>query len=314
MTVLGEGGIRLRTPPGEQLETARSLEVQVVGSEANVGANLSRLGWRCAWVSRLPRTALGDRVLATYRNHGLNVDAVSRVDHGRLGVYFVDYGLKPRPIEVIYDRAGTAFQQLTIDDIDLDTLLDTRIVHLSGVTAGLSEGCLKLVREVVARARALGVPVSFDVNYRTNLWPESDAGEALREVLRGTEVLFCSHRDARSLFGIDCAPEYVADGLASLTGSRIVATSLGPDGVHIISGSDHFHEAAFGVDIIDRLGAGDALAAGVLHGYLSEDLESSARYGVAMAALAMSQVGEQLITSRDEFERIAQNPENRLCR
>jgi 2-dehydro-3-deoxygluconokinase len=198
---LGESMLRLSVPSGRRLDDTRLLDMELAGAESNVSVALARLGWRTGWVSRMPDHALADAILRALRSDGVDVSAVKCVPDERLGTYFIEYATAPRSTQVIYDRANSAASHMTAADIDWDYLLDTRVLHLTGITAALSENCYSLVIEAVQRARAAGVMVSFDVNYRARLWSADIAGEKLRPLIQNADILFCKGTDATALIG-----------------------------------------------------------------------------------------------------------------
>src|SRR5689334_10914451 len=203
---LGESMLRYSVPTGHRLKDARQLDVEVGGAESNVCVAAAQLGWRCGWVGRLPDTALGDIVLRVLRSDGVDVSAVKRVAGERIGTFYIEYATAPRSIQVIYDRADSAAAHMTVADVDWDYLLSTRILHLTGITPAVSESCYALVAEAIRRARAAGVTVSFDVNFRSKLWNAEDAGQRLRPLLAEADLLFCKGADAALLFGCTGEP------------------------------------------------------------------------------------------------------------
>lgn len=304
VTTLGEGQLRYCVPAGMRMEQATQFSVYVTGTEANVTCLLSRLGWRCGWISGLPDNPLGRRVIHEYRLAGLDTSAVRWSPTGRLATYYVEFAVPPRSTQVFFDRANTCFTALTPDQIDWDYLLDTRLLHLSGLTVPLSPTINQIIHEAVRRAKAASLPISFDVNYRERLWPPEQAAAALRPLIRQMDVLFCSRGDAQRLFGLEGSPENIVRGLAALTDAQHIITSLSHEGLIGWDGQQFTHEPAREVVILDRIGAGDAMVAGVLHGWLRGDFAYGLRCGALTAALALSVHGDQVITSRDELEHL----------
>src|SRR5215510_11687033 len=151
LVTLGEAMLRLSVGPGDRLEDAPAFDVHVAGSEANVA---------------LAANPLGRRVAATLAAGGVDVSHVHWVEAGRLGLYFVELGAAPRPISVIYDRAGSAIAQATPDHFDWEAIADTDFLHLSGITLGLSASCYEIGVRAMEEARRRGATVTFDVNYR----------------------------------------------------------------------------------------------------------------------------------------------------
>src|SRR5918997_6502351 len=140
---IGETMLRLSVPEGERLERVRQLEVWPGGAESNVAAAVARMGFRAAWVSRLPRSPLGRRVERAIHAEGVDTSNVIWTDEDRVGTYFIEYAPPPRRIEVVYDRKDSAVAHLTASEVNWDLLLNTKVFHLSGITPGLSSTCLE---------------------------------------------------------------------------------------------------------------------------------------------------------------------------
>ena len=304
LTTFGEGGLRLSVPAGQRIETAVRFDIDVSGTEANVAGALSRLGWRCGWVSALPDTPPGRRVIHAQRAHGTDLSAVVWRPEGRVSSYYVEYTQPPRPVMIYYDRKDSCFTQLRVDDIDWDYLLDTRHLHLSGLTVPLSEGASEIITTALARAKSAGITTSFDVNFRQLLWSAEEARGKLVDLASDVDVLFLGRRDAIKVFGCDGNPTDIVQALAAMTGARNVVMSLSSDGVIGWDGNTTHTAPARAVGIIDRIGAGDAMVAGILHGWFRGDLKQGLSYGVLMAALAMSQVGDTVVTTQAELDRL----------
>jgi 2-dehydro-3-deoxygluconokinase len=302
LTTIGEGQLRYSVPPGQRLEMAAQLDVHVACTEANVASLLARLGWRCGWISGMPATPLGRRVANEFRLSGLDLSALVWADSGRLATYYVEYAVPPRATQVYYDRADTVFTNLTADQIDWDYLLDTRLVHISGLTVPLSPTIRQILLEAVRRAKAAGVPVSFDMNYRRRVWTPEEARATVLPILRDVTVLFCGRGDARQVFGIEGQPEEIVLQLGDLTSAGHIVTSLSGDGLIGWDRRTFHRQPAREVTILDRIGAGDAMVGGVLHGWLQGDFAKGLRYGALTAALALSQYGDQVITTAAELE------------
>ncbi len=314
VTTIGEAMLRLSVPAGVRLETARQLDMFPAGAEANVVAALARLGRPCGWVSALPDSPLGRVVTNELRQAGVDVTAVQWSVNGRMGTYFIEFSVPPRPTQVVYDRANSCFTQLQPGQIDWDYLLDTRLLHLTGITPPLSPGCLTIVQEALKRAQERGTAVSFDVNYRQKLWSPETAVATLRPLIQQVDLLFCSQRDAHTLFGCQGEPEDVVAQLATQTEARHIIVSLADEGVIGWDGQTYRRQAAPQVQIVDRIGAGDALAAGVINGWLDGDFAAGLRYGVILAALALSQYGDMVITTQPELTALAAQPGGGMIR
>ncbi len=304
VTTIGEGQLRYSVAAGYRLEQADHFDLHAVGTEANVTGLLARLGWRAGWISALPNSPLGRRVANQFRLAGLDLSAVSWCEGRRLATYYVEYAVPPRPTQVYFDRADTCFTNMTVADVDWDYLLDARLVHLSGLTLPLSPSVHEILQVAVTRARTAGVPVSFDMNYRRRLWPPEEARETALHMFHDVDILFCSRGDARQVFGIEGAPAEIVRQLAEMSGAAHIVVSLSSDGLigWERSTGAFILQPAREVVILDRIGAGDAMVGGVLHGWLQGDFAKGLRYGALTAALALSQYGDQVITTAQELE------------
>lgn len=302
VTTIGEGQLRYSVPAGTRLEKTYQLNVNAAGTEGNVVSLLSRLGWNCGWISRLPQGPLGRRVVREYHTAGLDISAVVWPKTGRLAAYYVEYAVPPRSTQVIYDRKDSCFANMTADQVDWDYLLDTRLLHLSGITIALSDSVQEIVLEAVKRAKAKGVKVSFDMNYRKLLWTPEEAAVVVKPVFQAVDVLFCARSDARRMFGFDGSPQEIVEQISQLTNAQHIVTSLSDEGVIGWDREQFYHQPAREVGLIDRIGAGDAMVGGVLHGWLQGDFAKGIRYGALTAALALSQWGEQIVTNAEEVE------------
>jgi 2-dehydro-3-deoxygluconokinase len=272
------------------------------------------MGRRAAWAGALPASPLG-RFLANHlRVAGVNLDGVAWSETGRMGTYYVEFSAPPRATQVIYDRADSCAARLTPAEVNWEVLLDTRLLHLTGITPPLSTGCRAIVEEAVQRAREQAIPISFDVNYRQKLWSEQAAAEFILPLVQGIDLFFCGRHDARRVMGVSGEPETVVQQLAEITHARLVVMSLAEQGVIAYDGSQLYHELAKPVVILDRPGAGDGLAAGVIHGWLDGDLRRGLRTGVVLAALALSQHGDMIVTTPEEVASLMETSDTVLVR
>src|SRR5438132_84982 len=198
LVTLGEVLLRLSIPSPGRIETARQLDVQVGGAEANVAAACARLGLKVAWISALPANPWGERTRRELVGHGVDCAHVRMTEGARIGVYFLEYGVPPRPVRVLYDRRDSAFARLTEGEVDWEPVRRARLVHLTGITPALGEGARGLVRRAMREAPAF----SFDVNYRASLWSPADARRFLDAVLPDVRHLFLGQAEARTVFNL----------------------------------------------------------------------------------------------------------------
>ncbi|HYO89433.1 MAG TPA: sugar kinase [Candidatus Limnocylindrales bacterium] len=302
VTTLGEIILRLSTPAGTRLEQARALDFFVGGAEANVASLLARLGHYVGCVTALPATALGRLSASALREAGVDLGGLLWRESGRMGTYYVECSEPPRPTQVIYDREASTAAQLQAGEIPVDYLLDTRLLHLTGITPPLSENLREAVLYLAAQARARSVPLSVDVNYRSRLWPPDQAAAVLDPLMHGAALVFCKAADAQLLFGMQGSPIELARGLAERFGAGAAVVTHGAEGVYAWGDGQSLHEAAVPVHILDRIGAGDAMAAGVLRGWLRDDLAYGLRAGAMLSALALTQYGDAVVTTASELD------------
>jgi 2-dehydro-3-deoxygluconokinase len=315
----GELLIRLTAPGNELLMQSPALALHVGGAEANVAIGLASLGHDCAMVSRVPDNALGRGAVAAVRGRGVDCCHVS-TGPGRMGLYFLSVGAGLRASEIVYDRVGSSFASAPGAGLDWDAVLNgARLLHLSGITPALGPDAANAALDAARAARRLGVAVSFDGNYRAMLWEawDSDPRAILSELIGLTDILFGNHRDLSLVLGRDFSGdgadrrrEAAEAGFAAFPTLKLIASTarhtLSADHHRIAARVDmrdgaHQTEEADVTGIVDRIGAGDAFAAGVLHAHLDGgDVRAMAETGLALTALKHSLPGDaSLFGQRD---------------
>ena len=289
---IGEAMVRLAPTAGETLESAAAFTVQVGGAEANVCVALARLGVATAWISRLPANPLGRRIADAVRGAGVDVDGVVWTPEGSAGVMFLQPGAAPRPGEIFYYRRQSAFAAIDPDAVGWSRLDGARVVHLTGITPALGDRPRALVTRAIAEARARQLLVSFDVNYRATLWSPSAARETLGPLLNGLDIVLVNDRDARGVFEMRGEPDTVARALRDRLRCRVLVLTCGESGAVAADAETVVRHTVFRADVIDRVGRGDAFAAGFLYGYLARGAGNGLRYGAALAALKQTYAGD----------------------
>ena len=305
VVTFGETMLRLSAPNYGRLEEAVSLDVRVGGSESNTAVALARLGLKTAWWSLLPANPLGRRIENEIRRWGVDTSGVlwDTKETARAGLYFLDFGLAPRGIDVYYDRAHASITRIRPDHIALERIENGRLLHLSGITPALSEGCAEVVHFMMTMARQYGTAVSFDVNYRAKLWTPQQAKRGLERLFPFVDVLLCPLADAAGLFDITGDGPTVSKELRARYGVKTAVVTCGGDGAIACDDRGDFSATPYALtSIVDRVGAGDAFNAGVLMGWLSGDLQRGLDYGTAMAALKHTMPGDLLLSTRAEIE------------
>ena len=295
---VGEALLRLSIPSPARFETARALDVQIGGAEANVAAACARLGLRTAWISAVPDNPWGDRVRRELTAHGVDCTFVRTFAGTRLGVYFVEYGVAPRAVHVLYDRRDSAFSRLTPDTVDWEPIRRARVVHVSGITPALGPNGRALIERVLREATV----VSFDINYRAALWTPAEARAFSDVILPYARYIFLGRAEARTVFGLDGEPDIILASLASRAPSAVIALLQGADGSVVLSGGRLWRPSIRPeVQVVDLIGAGDAYVAGYLWATLGgRSAQEAVDAAAAVAALKCSTWGDiALVEERD---------------
>jgi 2-dehydro-3-deoxygluconokinase len=307
----GELLLRMTAPGRELLLQTGRLDVHIGGAEANVAVGLAHLGHPVAMVSAVPDNPLGRAAIQYVRGQG--VDTVNvQTRAGRMGLYFLSPGAGLRAADIVYDRAASSFATAPADAFDWPAILDgAAMLHLSGITPALGPATAAAAIRAAQTARDMGVPVSFDGNYRARLWEvwDSDPRGVLTQLVGLTDTLFGNHRDVSLLLGqtfsgdgADRRREAAAAAFAAFPNlKRIASTARQVDDAdsHRIAGRIDTPEHGIQTEevvvagIVDRIGGGDAFAAGILHGILSGlDLDATVQAGLALTCLKHSLPGD----------------------
>ena len=281
----GELLMRLSPPANELPLQSPRFNVHFGGAEANVAASLAILGHRSVMVSALPDNMLGRACAGELRKHGVDTGHI-RYAEGRMGVYYLAPGAMHRPSEVLYDRADSVFARTPADAYDWPRLLaGAKWLHLSGINLALSETTTNAAAAAVRAARDAGMSISFDCNYRSKLWgaraPQAPA--LLREIVGEADLLFGNDRDIALILGTaytraDAGDRFRAaadDAFAAWPRLRRIAATErlhrnvdDQDLFGLMATREHvLITATHRLDhVVDRIGGGDAFAAGLLHG------------------------------------------------
>ena len=317
----GEMLLRLATQPGRLIADAQALDLAVGGAEANVAVALASLGWATRMVTAVPANPLGARVRGAVAACGVETGFIAE-RAGRMGLYFMEAGASLRPSSVIYDRAGSAFALAQADQFDFAAALKgASLLHLSGITAALGPHGAQLCQGAIDAAKAQGVPVSFDVNFRETLWRawDSDPAATLARLIGQADILFAGHRDMALVLGqrfsddpalrrrqaVDAAfAAFPEVKIMASTARHPVSQTHHRLSARVDARADQHQTAEIDItDIADRVGTGDAFAAGVLHGWLSGGGACAmAEAGLALSALKHGLHGDFSRATRGELD------------
>lgn len=302
LTTIGEGQMRFTTERGARLLNSHSMRVSPAGSEANVAGMLAQLGRHTAWASKLPEGDLPTRFLDEYRAVGVDLSHVKRVTDGRMALYFLEPAETPLPARVAYDREATPFREVTPADFDWVSLLDTRVVFVTGITAALTPSTADVITHAVREGAERGVHTVLDVNFRSLLWSADRAREVLEPLLDKLTMLFCSRQDSIKVFGVNPDTTDPSKELRDRYGVDHVVSTHGTNGVYYsgMEGNEHF--AIKPVPVLDRPGAGDSFVAGTIHGFLGGSVLKGVGYGIRASAFALTHFGDLTRLSPAELE------------
>jgi 2-dehydro-3-deoxygluconokinase len=308
VVTLGETMLRL-TPPGQQLiEQTRSFEVYIGGSESNVAVGLSRLGWKTAWLSRLPDNPLSRLITYTLASQGVDVSHVTWTDSGRLGVYYIEEGPLPRGSRAIYDRAGSAMSYMRPDDLPDGLFIPgrSRFLLVSGITLAIGETAAQTAKEAARRAKSAGWQVCFDVNHRANLWTVTTAAEQCDPLLDLANVIFVALRDAVTLYGSPPTADDAIRHIAEQYPDKLIVMTLGAEGaISITATGEILRQSIYPAQGAGRVGGGDAFAAGFLSGYMeTESVSAAMQWGAASAAYKYTIPGDMPLLDRRQIQNI----------
>ena len=324
MTTVFFGELLLRLSPAgrELLMQSHAFEVHVGGAEANVAVGLANLGHPVRMVSAVPDNPLGRGAVGELRRNGVDTSTVTVQGEGRVGLYFLNPGAGLRASEVTYDRAHSVFADRPASGWDWDAALEgTSRLHLSGITPALGPNSAEAAIAAADAAGARGIPVSVDGNYRARLWEawDSDPRSVLTRLIDHADVLFGNHRDVSLLLGRhfsgegpDRRREAAEAAFAAFPKLQLIASTarhVDDADSHRISARIDTREAGHQTrevlvaGIVDRIGAGDAFAAGVLHGLLQGgDAVAAAESGLALTCLKHSLPGDMSLFRQADID------------
>ncbi|NWG02757.1 MAG: sugar kinase [Syntrophaceae bacterium] len=313
VVTFGEAMLRLSPPNFQRLEQARSFDLYVGGAELNVAVGLSRLGMKSTWVSKLPKNGLGYLIRNRVQEAGVDCSHVVWSDKGRAGLYFVEFGSSPRASSVLYDRAYSAISMIQPGEVDWAKIFTgPKHFHVSGITPALSGSASEATVEALKAAKKAGCTVSYDLNYRKKLWTPLEAKKIQEPMMEMVDVLITTEEDTNVIFGIkEKDYEAVAEKLARTFKFKVVAITLREDlsvwrnNWTAIAYQDGkiYRDKKYEVEIVDRIGAGDAFTAGLLYGWLKlRDIEKGVQYGNAFAALKHTLPGDFNWSTLEEVE------------
>jgi len=328
VVTFGEIMLRLKSPGQERLFQSPVLEATFGGSEANVAVALSRMGQPASFATVLPENQIGRECIRELRFHGVDVSLI-KVKPGRIGIYFIESGANQRPSNVIYDRAGSTIAEMDPGDIDwAKAFSGAGWFHLSGITPAVSRKSADASIASAKAARASGLTVSFDLNFRAKLWNYgAKARDVMTEIASFADVLIGNEEDYQKSLGME-GPHNAADGhidtseyaamcaaaLEKFPAAKYVAVTLRES--HSADSNDWSAMLAsrggaivsrrYAIsDIVDRVGAGDSFSAGLIYGLIQYgEAKQALEYAVALSCLKHSILGDFALVEPGEVQKL----------
>lgn len=323
------GEIMLRLAPNGFYRFFQNDQFQATfgGGEANVAVSLANFGEEVSFVTKLPAHAIGQAAVNSLRGFGVGTDDIVRGGE-RVGIYYLEKGASQRGSVCIYDRANSAIQLARPEDFDWDRIFEgADWFHFTGITPALGENLVAICAEACAAAKARGVKISCDLNYRGKLWTREQARRAMTELCKYVDVCISNEEDAKDVFGIEAEGSDIYGGRLNKDGYKSVARQLtekfGFEKVAItlrtsISASDNdwagmlydggecYFSKEYHLHIVDRVGGGDSFGAGLIYALRhGRDSQAAIEFAAAASALKHSVEGDFNRVSVAEVEKLA---------
>ena len=329
VVTFGELMVRLQPYNYERFVQASTLEFTFGGGEANVAVSLANYGVDAAFVTKLPAHAIGQCAVNSLRRYGVDTSMIVR-GGDRVGIYYNEKGASQRGSVCIYDRANSAIQLAQPSDFDWDKIFEgVDWFHFTGITPALGENVVEICRQACKAAKAHGVKISCDLNYRGKLWTREQARAAMTDLCQYVDVCISNEEDAKDVFGIEAEATDIYGGTLNHEGYKSVAKQLA-DKFHFEkvaitlreshSASDNgwsamLYDAATGEDCfstkdgppnIYRGGGGDRVGGGLIYALLNgKSTQDAVEFAVAASALKHSIEGDYNMVSVSEVEKLA---------
>lgn len=319
LLALGEVLMRLSPAQNERLTQCAALEKQIGGAELNVAAGSVNLGLSAGIISKIPQHMIGNYAEQEIRKNGVCTEylAKDKESDARLGLYYYEYGANPRKPQVVYDRKNSSMYRICEQDFPEEMYGAARCFHTSGITLGLGGKVRETALEMIKKFKEKGALISFDVNFRGNLWSGEEAKECINKILPLVDIFFCSESTAKLTFGKEGDIKEILKSFADEYDLQVVAATrriVHSPKLHTFDSiayerksSCYYEEKPYeNIDVVDRIGSGDAYISGFLYGLLKENgsCQAAVEYGNAASALKNTVCGDILLTTPGEIEEI----------
>ena len=329
MKVVTFGEIMLRLAPEGYLRFTQADKFGVVygGGEANVSVSIANYGLESVFVTKLPKHEIGQAAVNSLRRYGVDTSKIVR-GGDRVGIYFNEKGASQRPSKVIYDRAHSAIAEAQPSDFDWDAIFEgADWFHFTGITPALNPTVAALCLDACKAAKAHGVTISCDLNFRKKLWTREQARETMTKLCEYVDVCISNEEDAHDVFGIDAENTDIAGGKLNHEGYKSVArqraekfgfkkvaitlrSSISANdndwAALLYDGEEYCFSKSYHMHIVDRVGGGDSFGGGLIYACLNGfSTQDAVEFAVAASCLKHSIEGDFNLVSVDEVKALA---------
>ena len=327
VVTFGEIMMRLAPPDYLRLINTNMLEMTFGGGEANVAVSLANFDVPAKFVTKLPDNDVAKACIGELRRWNVDVSSIARGGE-RVGIYFCEKGASQRPSKVVYDRAHSSIATATVADFDWDAIFEgAEWFHFTGITPALGDNVAAVCLEACKAAKAKGITVSCDLNYRKKLWTREKAGQVMGELMPYVDVCIANEEDAADVFGIKAENTDVTAGKVNHEGYKEVAKKLADtfgckkvaitlrgsisandnDWAAMLYDGDYHFSKTYRIHIVDRVGGGDSFGAGLIYSQLmGYDAQRSIEFAVAASCLKHTISGDFNQVTVDEVAKLAE--------
>lgn len=327
VVTMGEIMLRLSTPGNQKYIQATQFDINYGGGEANVAVSLANYGHDAEFVTKVPENPIGACAVAALRKYGVETKHIAK-GGDRLGIYFLETGASMRPSNVTYDRANSSIATASISDFDFDEIFEgADWFHFTGITPAVSDAAAELTEAACKAAKAHGVTVSCDLNFRKKLWTSENAQKVMSNLMQYVDVCIGNEEDAELCLGFK--PDADVEGgktdaegykgifkaMAKEFGFKYVISTLRESfsashngwKAMIYNGEEFYESKRYDINpIVDRVGGGDSFSGGIIHGLLTKPNQGAAlEFAVAASALKHTINGDFNLVSVEEVEALA---------
>ncbi|MGL5089191.1 MAG: PfkB family carbohydrate kinase [Fusobacteriaceae bacterium] len=319
IVTLGEIMLRLSTENNNRFIQSNSFRADYGGGEANVAVSLANFGIESEYVTKLPKNPLSDSIFRYLKSNNVNTENIV-LGGERLGTYYLEVGTSIRASSVVYDRKYSSFSTLNYSELQIENILkNCKILHLSGITPAVSNSCQELMNKIIIKAKEMGVLISFDFNYRGKLWTLEEAAPILSSYLKYIDICFAGILDAKNILKLGNHSDLIEyykqiskqyPNIKYLLSTKRETHTVNENSLtgFIFKNGELINSTKYTFSIIDRVGGGDAFAAGALFGiYNNLSPKEIVDFATAASVYKHTVRGDANLVSKEEIYNIINN-------